>query len=195
MYKEKYGNIPNKDKINYYLKENNPNMGKWVGHSYLIGRTARNIAEELGLDPDIAYTCGALHDIGKYDKEKGARHIVYGFEILREESYFFPARIAITHSFIIKDVKSYIGKMNISQKEINFIEDFLYKTDYNEYDRLIQLLDGSIKNQYLGIEERARKSVKKHGPNPLYDLKIKKLKELEKYFEEKLKFSIEEYCK
>lgn len=195
MYKENYGNIPNRDKINYFLREDNPNFGKWVKHSYLIGRTARNMAEELGLDPDIAYAVGALHDIGKYDKKKGARHIIKGFEILRSETFFFPARIAMTHSFIVKDVNSYSGKMNIKEKDKKFIEDYLYQIEYNDYDKLIQLLDGSIKYEYLGIEEIARRTIEKHGDNGFYDVKIEKLKELENYFAKRLKYSISDYCK
>lgn len=195
MYKENYGNIPNRDKINYFLREDNPNFGKWVKHSYLIGRTARNMAEELGLDPDIAYAVGALHDIGKYDQKKGARHIIKGFELLRSETFFFPARIAMTHSFIVKDVNSYSGKMNIKEKDKKFIEDYLYQIEYNDYDKLIQLLDGSIKYEYLGIEERARRTIEKHGDNGFYDIKIEKLKELENYFAKRLKYSISDYCK
>lgn len=195
MYKENFGNIPNRDKINYFLREDNPNFGKWVKHSYLIGRTARNIAKELGMDKDIAYAIGCLHDIGKYDKEKGARHIIKGFEILRSETFFFPARIALTHSFIIKDVDSYSGKMNIGQKEKEFIEDYLFQIEYNDYDKLIQLLDGSIKYEYLGIEERARRTIEKHGDNGFYDVKIAKLKELEEYFSRKLKYPIVDYTK
>lgn len=195
MYKENYGNIPNWDKINYYLKEDNPNFGKWVKHSYLIGKTAKNMAEELGLDPDIAYAVGCLHDVGKYDKKKGARHIIRGFEILRSETYFFPARIAMTHSFLIKDVDSYSGKMNIKEKDKKFIEDYLFQIEYNDYDKLIQLLDGSIKYDYLGIEERARRTLEKHGDNGYYDIKIEKLKELENYFSQRLKYPISYYVK
>lgn len=195
MYKDNYGNIPNRDKIHYYLKEDNPNFGKWVKHSYLIGKTARNIAIEIGLDPDIAYAIGCLHDIGKYDKKKGARHILKGFELLRSETFFFPARIAMTHSFIIKDVNSYSGKMNIGQEDKKFIEDYLFQIEYNDYDKLIQLLDGLIKYEYLGIEERAKRTREKHGDNGFYAEKIKRLKELETYFQEKLKYRISEYCK
>ncbi|MDD7305286.1 MAG: HDIG domain-containing protein [Peptoniphilaceae bacterium] len=195
MYKENFGNIPNRDKINYFLKEDNPNFGKWVKHSYLIGRSAKNIAEEIGLDPDIAYACGCLHDIGKYDKDKGARHIIKGFELLRSETFFFPARIALTHSFIIKKVDSYSGKMNIDYKDKKFIEDYLFQIEYNDYDKLIQLLDGSIKYKYLGIEERARINLEKYGDNGYYQIKIEKLKELEEYFEKKLKYPIANYAK
>lgn len=195
MYKENFGNIPNRDKINYYLREDNPNFGKWVRHSYLIGKTARNIARELGMDEDVAYAIGCLHDIGKYDKDKGAKHIINGFNILRSETFFFPARIALTHSFIIKDVNSYSGKMNIGEDDKKFIEDYLYQIEYNDYDKLIQLLDGSIKYEYLGIDERARRTKKKHGDNGYYDVKIKKLKDLEEYFNQKLKYPIYEYTK
>src|SRR5690625_4361863 len=109
MYKKNYGNIPNKDKIKYYLIEDNENLGAWVSRSKLIGKSAKIIAKDLGLDPDIAYAVGCLCDIGKKNKKKGLAQIVESFNILRNETYFFPARIAISHSFIIKDIDSFLG--------------------------------------------------------------------------------------
>lgn len=195
MYKEKFGNIPNRDKIKYYLKESNKNLGSRVNHSLLIAKSAENIGKEIGLDPDICYAIGALHDIGKAENNKHAKHIIRGFEILREDSYFFPARIAITHAFTIKDIKSYSGKLNITSREKNIIENFLFQIEYNDYDKLIQLLDSSIKKEYLGIEKRVEKKLKKHEKDLFYDEKLKKLKEIEEYFQKKLSYPIEYYCK
>lgn len=195
MYRENFGNIPNRDKIKYFLREDNPNFGPWVKHSYLVGKTARNMAKELGLDKDLAYAIGCLHDIGKYEKNLGLSHTINGFHILRSETFFFPARIAISHAFVLKDLDSYPGRMDLDSDQVSFIEDFLFQTEYNDYDRLIQLLDGSIKYEYLGIEKRAKDRVERYGENPLYEENIKKLKELEKYFASKLKYPIVEYTK
>ena len=66
MYKEGYGNIPNKDKVRCMLDEAfRENPGEWIIHSHVIGKTCEKIAKEIGLDPEIAYAVGCLHDIGK----------------------------------------------------------------------------------------------------------------------------------
>ncbi|WP_394019037.1 HDIG domain-containing metalloprotein [Anaerococcus cruorum] len=194
MYKENFGNIPNKDKIVSYLEEgykNNP--GKWVLHLWIIGKTAQNMAEELGLDPDIAFACGALHDIGKSTGAKNAEHFYEGYKILRSDSYFFPARIALTHSFQIKNVDAYVGEWNIAADKKSFVADFLKYNEYTEYDLLIQYLDGIIKTEYLGIEKRAEKTAKKHGTNPYFDQRKQRLYELEKYFTSRLAKPVEKY--
>lgn len=195
MYKENFGNIPNKDKIIYYLRENNPNFGKWVRRSFLIGKTAKNIANEIGLDKDIAYAIGCLYDIGNYEKETGAKQIIKAFDILRSETFFFPARIAISHNFVIKEINSYHDQMNISEKQKNLIENYLYKIEYNDYDKLIQVLDNSIEENYIGIEEKSKIILEKYGYNKFHKEKIEKLKGLREYFEQKLKHKISHYCK
>lgn len=189
MYKEKFGNIPNKDKINYYLVESNKNLGVWVRRSKLLGKSAKEIAKELNLDPDIAYACGSLLDIGKKENKKDLDQIITGFNILRNESYFFPARITITSKFIIKDINSFDKKINIEKKEQTKLENLLKTYKYNDYDKLIQLLDKSILENYVGIENYYKD--KKEDQEK--DQKIKILKNYQKYFEEKLKNPIKYY--
>lgn len=194
MYKKGFGNIPNKDKIISYLDQGyKKNPDKWVLHSWIIGRTAQNMAKELDLDPDIALAVGALHDIGKLQKTSGADHFLKGYKILRSDSYFFPARIALSHSFLIKDTNAYVGAWNISDSDKDFVEDFLKYNDYNDYDFLIQLLDGLIKTEYLGIEKRSEQVGQKHGKNRYFDQRKIRLYELEEYFSKKLSKDIKDY--
>lgn len=194
MYKEGYGNIANRDKIISYLEEGyNNNPGNWVLHSWIIGQTAKNMAKDLELDPDIAFACGALHDLGKSEAFDNAAHFIRGYKILRSDSYFFPARIALSHSFQIKNVDAYVGEWNVSDEEKDFVRDFLAYNDYNDYDLLIQLLDGLIKTEYLGIEKRAKGVLEKHGSNPYFEDRKKRLYELEQYFQKKLTKPIEKY--
>lgn len=194
MYKDGYGNIPNKDKIIAYLEEGyEKNPEKWVLHLWTIGKTAQKMAPELGLDPDIAFACGALHDIGKSTGAKDAEHFYEGCKILRADSYFFPARIALTHSFQIKNVDAYVGDWNISDDKKEFIRDFLKFNEYNDYDLLIQYLDGVIKTEYLGIEKRVAGVLENHGSNPYFDQRKEKLYQLEDYFSKKLSNPVEKY--
>lgn len=193
MYKENYGNIPNKDKINFYLIEDNKNLGPWVTRSKIIGKSAKIIGKELGLDEDIAFACGSLFDIGKKEKKKGLENNLRSFHILRNESYFFPAKIAISHSFILKDINSYLGEMNLKEKDIITIKNLLLSYSYTDYDKLIQVLDNSITDTYLGIKKKQEILKEKYGKIPFEDERLKKLIEYEKYFENKLKNPIEYY--
>lgn len=193
MYKENYGNIPNKDKINFYLIEDNKNLGPWVTRSKIIGKSAKIIGKELGLDEDIAFACGSLFDIGKKEKKKGLENNLRSFHILRNESYFFPAKIALSHSFILKDINSYLGEMNLKEKDIITIKNLLLSYSYTDYDKLIQVLDNSITDNYLGIEKKQEILKEKYGKIPFEDERLKKLIEYEKYFENKLKNPIEYY--
>lgn len=193
MYKENYGNIPNKDKINFYLIEDNKNLGPWVTRSKIIGKSAKIIGKDLGLDEDIAFACGSLFDIGKKEKKNGLENNLRSFHILRNESYFFPAKIAISHSFILKDINSYLGEMNLKEKDIITIKNLLLSYTYTDYDKLIQVLDNSITDTYLGIEKKQEILKEKYGKIPFEDERLKKLKEYEKYFENKLKNPIEYY--
>jgi len=43
------------------------------------------------------------------------------YKILRADSYFFPARIALSHSFQIKSVDAYVGAWNISDDRKAFV--------------------------------------------------------------------------
>ena len=193
MYKENYGNIPNKDKINFYLIEDNKNLGPWVTRSKIIGKSAKIIGKELGLDEDIAFACGSLFDIGKKEKKKGLENNLRSFHILRNESYFFPAKIDISHSFILQDINSYLGEMNLKEKDIITIKNLLLSYSYTDYDKLIQVLDNSITDNYLGIKKKQEILKEKYGKIPFEYERLKKLKEYEKYFENKLKNPIEYY--
>lgn len=194
MYKENFGNIANKDKIISYLEQGyKSNPGKWVLHSWIVGKTAQNMAKDLDLDPDIAFACGALHDIGKSTGAKEAESFYKGYKILRADSYLFPARIALSHKFPIKKVDSYLGEWNISEDKKDFVNDFIGYNDYNDYDLLIQYLDGVIESEYLGIEKSAEALAKKYANNPYFAAKKQRLYELEDYFKNKLKQEIEKY--
>ena len=194
MYKDGFGNIPNKDKIIAYLEEGyEKSPGKWVLHSWIVGQTAKNMAPELGLDPDVAIACGALHDIGKSYYKKDAAHFLKGYKILRADSYFFPARIALTHSFQVTNVNAYVGDWNVSDKDKVFVENFLKYNEYNDYDLLIQLLDGLIKTEFLGIEKRCEGVAQNHGKNQYFEIRKNRLYELEEYFSKKLSKNIKDY--
>ena len=53
------------------------------------------------------------------------------------------ALICLTHSFNLQIVDDYIGKIDISAEQLEEIKNLLTATQYDDYDRLIQLLDST----------------------------------------------------
>ena len=194
MYKENYGNIPNKDKINYYLIEDNQNIGAWVRRSKIIGKTAKMMAKELGLDKDIAFACGSLFEIGKKENKNNLEKNIRGFYILRKESYFLKEKTNLSHSFIIKDIDYYVGEDNLEEKDKKIIKNFLLSYTYTDYDKLIQVLDNSIRDKYIGIEKYQKYLKEKYKKIPYEKERLKILESYQKYFENKLKNPIEYYA-
>lgn len=155
MYKENFGNIPNKDKVRNMVDEAfKKNPGKWIIHSHIIGKTTEKIAKEIGLDPEIAYAAGMLHDIGKGYGYEDLSHMMEGYRILRFDSYFFPAKIALTHGFVTDDVGYYHGANNLSDRDYEFLKAYLKKREIGPYEKLVILLDNLIGEKYLGLEKR-----------------------------------------
>lgn len=155
MYKENFGNIPNKDKVRNMVDEAfKKNPGKWIIHSHIIGITTEKIGKEIGLDPEIAYAAGMLHDIGKGYGYEDLSHMMEGYRILRFDSYFFPAKIALTHGFVTDDVGSYHGANNLSDRDYEFLKAYLKKREIGPYEKLVILLDNLIGEKYLGLEKR-----------------------------------------
>ena len=155
MYKENFGNIPNKDKVRNMVDEAfKKNPGKWIIHSHIIGKTTEKIGKEIGLDPEIAYAAGMLHDIGKGYGYEDLSHMMEGYRILRFDSYFFPAKIALTHGFVTDDIGSYHGANNLSDRDYEFIKAYLKKREIGPYEKLVILLDNLICEKYLGLEKR-----------------------------------------
>lgn len=154
MYKENFGNIPNKDKIRSIMDEafaTNPT--KWIIYSHLVGKTCEKIAKELGLDPDIALACGSLYNIGKGLGFNNMAHLIEGYRFLRSESYFLPARIALGYGFVTDSIDSYNGEKNVSEFDLDFIGKFLEKREETLYEKLVIVVDNYIKNEYLKSDE------------------------------------------
>lgn len=183
MYKEGYGNIANKDKVMYYLeKAYEKTPGKWIAKAWRMGQMAEKMAEDLDLDPDIAFACGALARLSDaYGKDLFGS--LKAYEILRADSYFFPARIAITRAFPLKTTEDVKG----DAKDLEFVEKFLYKYDYNDYDYLIQYLDFLVGEEDLGLDKDF--SLKDEANPRLWE----RVEELDEYFRNKLKEPIDTY--
>lgn len=117
------------------------NPGSWVDRSIHVAKCARKIAEKTDLDPDQSQSYGYLYDIGRRFGNTGLRHIIDGYNFLMKEGYEEAARICLTHSFAVQDIKNGIGKLDLNEEEYRFVDEYINNIKYDDYDRLIQLCD------------------------------------------------------
>lgn len=118
------------------------NPGRWGAHSRSVADNARLIAEKTdALDPEKAWVMGLMHDIGRRFGITGMAHTLDGYDYLTDLGYPEIARVCLTHSFPVRDIKTFFGKVDVSPDRIRFLEQFLNSAEYDDYDRLIQLCD------------------------------------------------------
>jgi hypothetical protein len=135
--------IPDPDLAERWLQEASVlNPGPWVAHSRHVAEAARSIAARLpALDVEAAYELGLLHDIGRRAGVTGMRHVLDGYTFLAAAGSEDAARISLTHSFPNRDVQEIFGEWDCTPEELAFIDGYLARVEYDDYDRLIQLCD------------------------------------------------------
>lgn len=163
------------------------NPGQWVQHCETAAYAAENIAAKCNMDPDKAYVCGLLHDIGRYEGIRALHHTIAGYNLMMEKGYNDIARICVTHSYPIKNVRSFSGKIDCSDEELNFIDNYLKVVEYDDYDRLIQLCDAlSLPVGVVSMESRLIDIALRHGFNDYTAEKWKAFYRLKAYFDCKM---------
>lgn len=168
------------------------NAGLWVEHNRTAGFCARAIADKCdNLNPEYAYALGLLHDIGRREGVTDMKHIIDGYRFMLSMGYDDSARICLTHSFPYKNINSYNGKNDCSEEETEFIRSFLENTEYDDYDRLIQLCDAiSFPDGATFLEKRLVNVVMRRGFNDYTVQKWKAFFELKEYFDNKTQTDI-----
>lgn len=163
------------------------NPGPWIDHNKTAAMCAKRIAEKCeGMDADVAYVMGLLHDIGRREGIMDMRHIFVGYQFMMSLGCEDSARICLTHSYPYKDVRAYNGQNDCSEEETEFIESFIDSVEYDDYDRLIQLCDAiSFPDGPTYVEKRLVDVVLRRGFNDLTIPKWKAFLELKTYFDEK----------
>lgn len=141
------------------------NPGPWDQHSYSVANNAKLIAQKVaGMDCEKAYVMGLLHDIGRRAGVTGIRHLFDGYDYLMSLGQPELARICLTHSFPIKDVNTFFGKYDCTKEQLAFLADYLEKTEFDDYDILIQLCDAiSLPNGACIMEKRFVDVAMRHG--------------------------------
>ena len=173
------------EKLLYEAEQRNP--GAWIGHSKTTAFCAKAIAEHCdNLDADITYILGLLHDIGRREGVTDMRHIIDGYNYMTSLGYDDCAKICLTHSFPYKDIKSYNGQNDCTAEETEFINTFIENTEYEDYDKLIQLCDAlALPDGATYIEKRLVDVVMRRGFNDLTIQKWKSFFGLKEYFDKK----------
>lgn len=185
--------IPTREEAERILKEAEQcNPGAWGDHSRVTAYCAEKIAAACeGMDPEKAYVCGLLHDIGRKFGVKHLGHISDGWHYMLEKGYDEVARICLTHSFCIQDISDYIGKFDISEEEQEELKAALKDIVYDDYDLLIQLCDSLAgADGVMTMEDRMNDVKRRYGsyPKEKWDRNL----ELKELFEERAGKSIYE---
>ena len=189
-------NVPSRYEAELLIANgHNKNPGPWVNHCKITARAAETIAKNCGMDVEMAYIAGLLHDIGYTgfrDFKGRTGHIVIGYEDMLEKGFGAIARICLSHSFPYKDIGAYGGRdTNWSDAEKAMICQFLVETDFDDYDKLIQLCDALATPQSIClIDKRMMDVVRRHG---FSDYTVKKWNatfELKDYFDAKCSANI-----
>ncbi len=161
------------------------NPGPWVEHSRSVAENARRIAEHTDcIDPDTAYTMGLLHDIGRAAGVSGIRHIFDGYDRMIALGQPTIARICLTHSFPLKNIRAFQGSFDCSEQQLAFLQRFLDSCSYDNYDRLIQLCDAlSLPSGACILEKRLVDVALRHGINDLSLEKWSAFLQLKQHFD------------
>jgi len=143
------------------------NPGNWVRHARHVARAAAAIAaRHPDLHHETAYALGCLHDIGRREGVTQMRHVVDGYRFLAARAHSGAARVALTHSFPLQDVNAVFGVWDCPAEDVAFVRDFLDRTEYDDYDRLVQLCDAlALPSGFCLIEKRLVDVALRYGPN------------------------------
>lgn len=167
------------------------NPGPWIAHSQSVAENARLIAQRAGMDEQRAYLFGLLHDIGRRAGVTGIRHIFDGYDYMMALGQPEAARICLTHSFPLPDIRAFSGKMDCTGEQLAFLQDFLNRCSYDDYDRLIQLCDAiSLPGGACIVEKRLVDVALRHGVTERSIEKWKAFLQLKKQFDHKCGCSI-----
>ena len=181
----------------------------WQNHSRDVAKVCEKVAEKAGMDSDLAYAKGLLHDIYKSverdnetmvvingKKTVGMTHPFRGYELLIEKDFPEAARVALTHTFYnVEEVLNGGFDGEILEEDMKTLREWFDKNEYDDYDKLVQLADNMASwRGVMTINDRFCDILRRHPfPNPQSGLN--KLYELKDYFDEKIKGNVYEIFK
>lgn len=141
--------------------------GLWGDHSRNVARAAEAIARACGLDADKSYLFGLLHDIGRRTGYSNMRHTIDGYRYLLTLGWDEAAVICLTHSYPTLDVYQDIGRVDVSDDDLRWMDDFIRTRTFDDYDRLIILCDGlAFADRICVLEQRFVDTSIRYGVYP-----------------------------
>lgn len=186
-------NIPSLEQAETWMREaEGLNPGPWVQHSLYVGKAAEAIAaQHPKLDAHTAFILGYLHDIGRRAGAGDMRHTLDGYTFLMEKGFEDAARICITHVFPLKQINAVAGKWDCTARELDFLNAYLANTEFDDYDRLIQLCDAiALPSGYCLVEKRLMDVALRRGVNEFSVPRWQAFLALQKEFESAIGQSI-----
>lgn len=170
------------------------NSGPWVDHSFNTGLAAKYISEKcMDMDSEKAYVLGVLHDIGRRVGIVSQRHIIEGYDYCMSKNWDAAARICMTHSFMLQDIRADVGEWDVSNDQYDFMDQYIKTIVYDDYDKLIQLCDSlALANGFCLLEKRFVDVHRRYGVNEYTIARWNAVFEIKEYFENKIGCSIYE---
>ncbi len=127
-----------------------------IQHSAMVAKAAYLIASQIGIDPNLAHMCGALHDIGKLHIPTNCKykHPLIGYDIMMGRNEKTLAEVCITHPFPVKDFEYIKYYCQADTKTAEIIWNILQNIETTPLIQLIQYCDkiSGIDN-YMTIAE------------------------------------------
>lgn len=180
----------------------------WQRHSKDVAKVCEEVAKKAGMDSDLAYAKGLLHDLYKaikrdneiFIKKDGENvpamslsHPFTGYNLLLEKDFEEAARTVLTHTFYNREevLKGGFDK-RLTEEDKVFLKKWLSENDFDDYDLLVQLADNMASwKGIMTIDDRFCDILSRHPvSNPTKALQ--KLYDIKDYFDEKIKGNVYE---
>lgn len=164
------------------------NPGNWIDHSRYVALACCHIAGQCpGLDQEKAYVLGLLHDIGRRIGVVSEKHMIAGYRYCMKQGWEEVAPICVTHSFMIQDIETAIGKWDVTDEEYAQTKQIVIESIYSDYDRLVQLCDALAQpSGFCLLEKRMVDIACRYGISDNLTKRWKKLFEIKDYFDRKI---------
>lgn len=148
------------------------NPGTWVQHSKNVAKAAEYIAIDLlkagyEIDPNIAYTSGLLHDIGRYvGFTPSVIHALDGYLFMINKGFEGTANVCVTHEIAISDLELINGWKEIPLHVQIQLSEIHNQIEWTIYDKLVRVCDALADDKgFSTIEKRIVSAAIRNGIN------------------------------
>lgn len=168
------------------------NPGPWADHSRYVSLACENIARRCPhLDADDACIYGLLHDIGRYAGVSSEKHLIDGYRYCIARGWEKAAQICISHAFMIQDIGTSVGVLDIPPEDQAFLAAFVKNAVYDDYDRLVQLCDAlALPSGFCLLEKRFVDVAIRYGCHPALVDRWKAILTIQAHFQQIMGCSI-----